>query len=36
MKITTKKLTDLHSPARNVRKHSEKQIEEYVDRKSVV
>lgn len=30
MKITTKKLTDLHSPARNVRKHSEKQIEEYV------
>lgn len=30
MKITVKKLSDLHKPARNIRRHSDKQITEYV------
>jgi hypothetical protein len=30
MNITTKNLSDLHAPARNVRRHTDKQIGEYV------
>lgn len=30
MNITTKNLSDLHTPARNVRRHTDKQIGEYV------
>ncbi|MCM1439173.1 MAG: ParB/Srx family N-terminal domain-containing protein [Roseburia sp.] len=30
MKIVKKSLTDLHAPARNIRKHTDKQISEYV------
>lgn len=30
MNITTKNLSDLHTPARNVRRHTDKQISEYI------
>ena len=30
MKITVKKLADLHKPAHNIRRHSDKQITEYI------
>ena len=30
MIITQKKLSELHKPARNIRRHSEKQLAEYV------
>lgn len=32
MKITVKKLADLHKPAHNIRRHSDKQITEYISR----
>ena len=30
MKITVKKLSELHKPAHNIRRHSEKQLTEYI------
>lgn len=30
MKITVKKLADLRKPAHNIRRHSDKQITEYI------
>ena len=30
MKITVKKIADLHSPAKNIRRHTDKQLAEYV------
>ena len=30
MKIVTKKLSELHKPAKNIRRHTEKQLHEYV------
>ena len=30
MKITVKKLPELHKPAHNIRRHSEKQLTEYI------
>lgn len=30
MIITQKKLSELHKPARNIRRHSEKQLTEYI------